>query len=72
MEWLMKALILWPLSTWRFFTVREGMRIYRRYQAKKDLEAFAEWAKKRLEERQEEKKERRGNRWNYDLINKTW
>lgn len=56
MEWLMKALILLAFIDLAIFTVREGMRIYRRYQAKKDLEAFAEWAKKRLEERQEEKK----------------
>ena len=52
----MKSLILLAFIDLAIFTVREGMRIYRRYQAKKDLEAFAEWAKKRLEERQEEKK----------------
>lgn len=56
MEILMKSLILLAFIDLAIFTVREGMRIYRRYQAKKDLEAFAEWAKKRLEERQEEKK----------------
>ncbi len=56
MEMLMKALILLAFIDLAIFTIREGVRIYRRYQAKKDLEAFAEWAKKRLEERQEEKK----------------
>lgn len=59
MEGLMKALILLAFIDLAIFTIREGVRIYRRYQAKKDLEAFADWAKKRLEDhakRQEEKK----------------
>lgn len=57
MEMLMKSLILLAFIDLAIFTIREGVRIYRRYQAKKDLEAFAEWAKKRLEEREEKKKE---------------
>lgn len=61
MEGLMKALILLAFIDLAIFTIREGVRIYRRYQAKKDLEAFADWAKKRMEERakkqQEDKKE---------------
>lgn len=43
--------------------VEEGRTIYRRYQAKKDLEAFAAWAKKRMEERanaQKEEKKKEG------------
>lgn len=56
MEMLMKSLILLAFIDLAIFTIREGVRIYRRYQAKKDLEAFAEWARKRLEERQEGKK----------------
>lgn len=57
MEMLMKSLILLAFIDLAIFTIREGVRIYRRYQAKKDLEAFAEWARKRLEEREEKKKE---------------
>ena len=57
MEILMKSLILLAFIDLAIFTIREGVRIYRRYQAKKDLEAFAEWAKKCMEGREEKKKE---------------
>ena len=52
---LMKSLILLAFIDLAIFTIREGVRIYRRYQAKKDLEAFAEWVNKRMKERQEGK-----------------
>lgn len=55
MEMLMKSLILLAFIDLAIFTIREGVRIYRRYQAKKDLEAFAEWVNKRMKERQEGK-----------------
>lgn len=57
MDVLFKALMLLAIIDLAIIAVEEGRRIYRRYQAKKDLEAFAEWARKRLEERQEDKKE---------------
>lgn len=57
MDVLFKALMLFAIIDLAIFAVEEGRRIYRRYQAKKELEAFADWAKKRLEERQEGKKE---------------
>lgn len=57
MEMLMKSLILLAFVDLAIFTIREGVRIYRRYQVKKDLEAFAEWAKKCMKEREEKKKE---------------
>lgn len=55
MDVLFKALMLLAIIDLAIFTIREGVRIYRRYQAKKDLEAFAEWVKKRMKERQEGK-----------------
>ena len=63
MEILMKSLILLAFIDLAIFTIREGVRIYRLYQAKKDLEAFAAWAKKRMEERslaQKEEKKKEG------------
>lgn len=57
MEFLMKSLILLAFIDLAIFTIREGVRIYRRYQAKKDLEVFAEWVKKRMEERAHAQKE---------------
>lgn len=57
MDVLFKALMLLAIIDLAIFAVEEGRTIYRRYQAKKDLESFAEWAKKRLQEREEEKKE---------------
>ena len=56
MDVLFKVLIVFAIIDMAIFIVEEGRTLYRRYQAKKDLEAFAEWAKKRLEERQEGKK----------------
>ena len=56
MDIICKALVIFATIDLAIFAVEEGRRIYRRYQAKKDLEAFADWAKKRLEERQEGKK----------------
>ena len=55
MDILFKALILFAIIDLAIFAVEEGRTIYRRYRAKKDLEAFADWAKKRLEERREGK-----------------
>lgn len=57
MDIIYKALVIFATIDLAIFAVEEGRRIYRRYQAKQDLEAFAEWARKRLEERQEDKKE---------------
>ena len=57
MDIIYKALVIFATIDLAIFAIEEGRRIYRRYQAKKDLEAFAGWAKKRLEERQEDKKE---------------
>lgn len=57
MDVLFKALMIFAIIDLAIFAVEEGRTLYRRYQAKKDLEAFAEWAKKRLEEREEKKKE---------------
>lgn len=57
MDVLFKALMLFAIIDLAIFAVEEGRTIYRRYQAKKDLEAFAEWAKKRMKEREDNKKE---------------
>ena len=61
MDVLFKALMLLAIIDLSIIAVEEGRTIYRRYRAKKDLEAFAEWVKERMEERshaqQEEKKE---------------
>ena len=57
MDVLFKALMLFAIIDPAIFAVEEGRTIYRRYRAKKDLEAFAEWTKKCLEEREEKKKE---------------
>ena len=56
MDVLFKALMLFAIIDLAIFAVEEGRTLYRRYQAKKDLEAFAAWAKKRMEERQEGQK----------------
>lgn len=56
MDVLFKALMLLAIIDLAIFAVEEGRTLYRRYRAKKDLEAFAEWARKRLQERQEGKK----------------
>lgn len=57
MDVLFKALMLLAIIDLAIFAVEEGRTIYRRYRAKKDLEAFAEWAKKRMKEQEEKKKE---------------
>ncbi|WP_159429687.1 hypothetical protein [Acidaminococcus timonensis] len=57
MDVLFKALMLLAIIDLAIMAVEEGRTIYRRYQAKKDLKAFAEWAKKRMKEREEKKKE---------------
>lgn len=57
MDVLFKALMVLAIIDMAIFIVEEGRTIYRRYQAKKDLEAFAEWAKKRMEERSHAQKE---------------
>lgn len=57
MDVLFKALMLFAIIDLAIFAVEEGRTIYRRYRAKKDLEAFAEWAKKRMKEQEEKKKE---------------
>lgn len=57
MDVLFKALMLFAIIDLAIFAVEEGRTLYRRYQAKKDVEAFAAWAKKCLEEREEKKKE---------------
>ena len=57
MDVLFKALMLLAIIDLAIIAVEEGRTIYRRYRAKKDLEAFEAWAKKRMKERQEDKKE---------------
>ena len=57
MDVLFKALMLFAIIDLAIFAVEEGRTIYRRYRAKKDLEAFAEWAKKRMKEQEDNKKE---------------
>ena len=57
MDVLFKALMLFAIIDLAIFAVEEGRTIYRRYRANKDLDAFAKWAKKRLEEREEKKEE---------------
>ena len=57
MDVLFKALMLLAIIDLSIIAVEEGRTIYRRYRAKKDLEAFAEWVKERLEEREDKKKE---------------
>lgn len=61
MDIIYKALVIFATIDLAIFAIEEGRRIYRRYQAKKDLEAFADWAKKRLEDhakkQQEDEKE---------------
>lgn len=57
MDIIYKALVIFATIDLAIFAIEEGRRIYRRHQAKKDLKAFADWARKRLEERQEDKKE---------------
>lgn len=63
MDVLFKTLMLLAIIDLAIMAVEEGRTIYRRYQAKKDLEAFAEWARKRMEERanaQREDKKKEG------------
>lgn len=57
MDIICNVLVIFATIDLVFFAIEEGRTIYRRYQAKKDLEAFAEWAKKCLQEREEKKKE---------------
>ena len=57
MDVIFKALIILAIIDLAIMAVEEGRTIYRRYQAKKDLEAFAEWAKKCMKEREDKKKE---------------
>lgn len=61
MDIICNVLVIFATIDLVFFAIEEGRRIYRRYQAKKDLEAFADWAKKRLEDhakkQQEDEKE---------------
>lgn len=57
MDVLFKALMLLAIIDLSIIAVEEGRTIYRRYQAKKDLEAFEAWAKKKMKEREDNKKE---------------
>lgn len=57
MDVLFKVVMVFAIIDMGIFIVEEGRTLYRRYQAKKDLEAFAEWAKKCMKEREEKKKE---------------
>lgn len=57
MDVLFKALMLFAIIDLAIFAVEEGRTVYRRYQAEKALEAFAEWARKCLKERENKKKE---------------
>lgn len=57
MDMLFKALMLFAIIDLAIFAIEEGRKIYRRYQAKKDLEAFAAWAEKCIEERAQAQKE---------------
>ncbi|MCH4096012.1 MAG: hypothetical protein LKE88_05145 [Acidaminococcus provencensis] len=57
MDILFKALMLFATIDLAIFAIEEGRKIYRRYQAKKALEAFAAWAKKCMEERAQAQRE---------------
>lgn len=57
MDVLFKVLMLLAIIDLAIIAVEGGRTIYRRYRAKKDLEAFEAWAKKRLKEREEKKEE---------------
>ena len=57
MDILFKALMLFAIIDLSIFAIEEGRTIYRRYQAKKALEAFAAWAKKCMEERDQAQRE---------------
>lgn len=57
MDVLFKALMLLAIIDLAIIAVEEGRTIYRRYQANKDIEAFAEWVKERMKEREDKKKE---------------
>lgn len=57
MDVLFKALMLLAIIDLSIIAVEEGRTIYRRYRAKKDLEAFAEWVKERMKEREDKKEE---------------
>lgn len=57
MDILFKALMLFATIDLAIFAIEEGRKIYRRYQAKKALEAFAAWANKCLEERAQAQRE---------------
>lgn len=57
MDVLFKALMLLAIIDLSIIAVEEGRTIYRRYQAKKDLEAFEDWVKKRMEERSQAQRE---------------
>lgn len=57
MDILFKALMLFATIDLAIFALEEGRKIYRRYQARKALEAFAAWAKKCMEERAQAQRE---------------
>lgn len=57
MDIICKVLVIFATIDLAIFAVEEGRRIYRRYQAKKELEAFADWAKKCLEDRAKKQQE---------------
>ena len=61
MQTVFNVLMIFATIELAILIYEQGRKIYKRYEAKKDLEAFAAWAKKRMEERakkqQEDKKE---------------
>jgi len=57
MDIIYKALVIFATIDLAIFAIEEGRKIYRRYQTKKALEAFAAWAKKCLEERAQAQRE---------------
>ena len=58
MQTVFNVLMIFATIELAVLIYEQGRKIYKRYEAKKDAEAFAEWAKKCLQERQEgEKKE---------------
>lgn len=57
MDIIYKALVIFATIDLAIFAIEEGRKIYRRYQAKKALEAFAAWAKKCMEERAQVQRE---------------
>lgn len=54
MQIMFNALIVLATINLAIFAYEQGRKIYKRYQDRKDAEAFLRWANKRLQEAEEE------------------